>query len=34
MTNNLHYEAELAVAIGKDGPHNISVETAMDYVYT
>ena len=34
MTNNLHFEAELVVAIGKDGPHNnISVETAMDYVY-
>ena len=33
-TNNLHFEAELVVAIGKDGPHNnISVETAMDYVY-
>ena len=33
MTNNLHYEAELVVAIGKDGLHNIPVDRAIDYVY-
>jgi len=32
MTNNLHYEAELIVAIWKDGLH-IPVESAMDHVY-
>jgi len=33
MTNNLHYEAELVIAMGKDGLHNIPVESALDYVY-
>ena len=31
MTKNLHYEAELIVAIGKDGIQ-IPVENAMDHV--
>lgn len=32
MTNNLHYEVELVVAIGKDGK-NISVEAAAGHVW-
>lgn len=32
MTDNLHYEAELVVAIGKEGK-NVTVENALEYVF-
>jgi fumarylpyruvate hydrolase len=32
QTNNLHYEAELVIAIGKKGI-NINIKDALDYVY-